>query len=123
MIPPPTEPLSLSSLTTSLSTLRVSSAMSDSGSESSSTTVRTDSTDYLSDESEEELQRLAVARAIAIERQRVEEAEYESARRGLRDIDVTTPVQWGAGAPAPSVRSTQYLSFGEVAQYSSRRQR
>ncbi|CAE6388224.1 unnamed protein product [Rhizoctonia solani] len=128
--PAPVDQLSLSSLSSSLSTLRVSSsAMSDSGSESSNTTVGTDSTDYLSDESEEELNRLAVARAMAIERQRVEEAEYESARRGLRDIDVTTPIQWGingngaAGGTTgtSSVRSMQYLSFGDA--YGTRRQR
>ncbi|CAE6522579.1 unnamed protein product [Rhizoctonia solani] len=124
--PPPPAPAdqhALSTLTNSLSTLRVSSsAMSDSGSESSNTTVGTDSTDYLSDESEEELNRLAVARAMAIERQRMEEVEYESARRGLRDIDLTTPVQWGMNGTggtggtsvAPSVRSTQYLSFGDA---------
>ncbi|QRW16387.1 hypothetical protein RhiXN_04388 [Rhizoctonia solani] len=128
--PAPVDQLSLSSLSSSLSTLRVSSsAMSDSGSESSNTTVGTDSTDYLSDESEEELNRLAVARAMAIERQRVEEAEYESARRGLRDIDLTTPIQWGmngsggAGGTTgtSSVRSMQYLSFGDA--YGGRRQR
>ncbi|CAE6411895.1 unnamed protein product [Rhizoctonia solani] len=128
--PAPADQLSLSSLSSSLSTLRVSSsAMSDSGSESSNTTVGTDSTDYLSDESEEELNRLAVARAMAIERQRVEEAEYESARRGLRDIDLTTPIQWGmngnggtgGAAATSSVRSMQYLSFGDA--YSTRRQR
>ncbi|KAJ1309051.1 hypothetical protein OPQ81_004731 [Rhizoctonia solani] len=97
-------------------------AMSDSGSESSNTTIGTDSTDYLSDESEEELNRLAIARAMAIERQRMEEAEYESARRGLRDIDLTTPIQWGmngnnptgGAGPTSSVRSMQYLSFGEA---------
>ncbi|CUA69110.1 hypothetical protein RSOLAG22IIIB_03788 [Rhizoctonia solani] len=121
--PAPADQLSLSSLSNALPVLRASgSAMSDSGSESSNTTVGTDSTDYLSDESEEELNRLAVARAMAIERQRVEDAEYESARRGLRDIDLTTPIQWGvngnhgtggAGGTS-SVRSMQYLSFGDA---------
>ncbi|CAE7224727.1 unnamed protein product [Rhizoctonia solani] len=127
--PAPADQLSLSSLSNALPALRASgSAMSDSGSESSNTTVGTDSTDYLSDESEEELNRLAVARAIAIERQRTEEAEYESARRGLRDIDLTTPVQWGVGGNGASatggtssVRSMQYLSFGDA--YGGRRQR
>lgn len=127
-LPPPADPLSLTSLSASISAIRLSNpaAMSDSGSESSrdsNTTIGTDSTDYLSDESEEELQRLAVQRAIQVERQRVEEAEYESARRGLRDIELTPPTQWGMGPTQPSVRSTQYLSFGDVAQYSSRRQR
>lgn len=126
--PPPADPLSLTSLSASISAIRLSNpaAMSDSGSESSrdsNTTVGTDSTDYLSDESEEELQRLAVQRAIQVERQRVEEAEYESARRGLRDIELTPPQQWGMGPTQPSVRSSQYLSFGDVAQLTSRRQR
>ncbi|CAE6486681.1 unnamed protein product [Rhizoctonia solani] len=119
--PAPADQLSLSSLSNALPALRASgSAMSDSGSESSNTTVGTDSTDYLSDESEEELNRLAVARAMAIERQRVEDAEYESARRGLRDIDLTTPIQWGVNGNSggtggtSSVRSMQYLSFGEA---------
>ncbi|CAE6481086.1 unnamed protein product [Rhizoctonia solani] len=127
--PAPADQLSLSSLSNALPALRASgSAMSDSGSESSNTTVGTDSTDYLSDESEEELNRLAVARAMAIERQRTDDAEYESARRGLRDIDLTTPIQWGvngngaSGAGGTSsVRSMQYLSFGEA--YGGRRQR
>ncbi|KAG8736550.1 hypothetical protein FRC12_017551, partial [Ceratobasidium sp. 428] len=134
-IPPPpitsSEPLSLASLSASINQIgRLSSAMSDSGSESSrdsNTTVGTDSTDYLSDESEEELQRLAVERAIEVERQRIDEAEYESARRGLQNIELTPPQQWGTtmGGRGPSVRSTQYLSFGDMAQYgtSGRRQR
>ncbi|QRV87731.1 hypothetical protein RhiJN_15749 [Ceratobasidium sp. AG-Ba] len=124
------EPLSLASLSASINQIKISSAMSDSGSESSrdsNTTVGTDSTDYLSDESEEELQRLAVQRAMEIERQRTEDAEYESARRGLRDIELTPPQQWGMNGHTarPSVRSTQYLSFGDMAQYgtSGRRQR
>ncbi|KAG8736667.1 hypothetical protein FRC12_017504 [Ceratobasidium sp. 428] len=126
-IPPPpitsSEPLSLASLSASINQIgRLSSAMSDSGSESSrdsNTTVGTDSTDYLSDESEEELQRLAVERAIEVERQRADEAEYESARRGLQNIELTPPQQWGTtmGGRGPSVRSTQYLSFGDMAQY------
>ncbi|KAG9127612.1 hypothetical protein FRC07_011652 [Ceratobasidium sp. 392] len=131
-VPPPpvvpsaaaAEALSLASLSASINQIgRLSSAMSDSGSESSrdsNTTIGTDSTDYLSDESEEELQRLAVERAIEVERQRTEEAEYESARRGLRDIELTPPQQWGIGGRGPSVRSTQYLSFGDMApQYGS----
>ncbi|KAG8694022.1 hypothetical protein FRC09_010115, partial [Ceratobasidium sp. 395] len=134
-IPPPpitsSEPLSLASLSASINQIgRLSSAMSDSGSESSrdsNTTIGTDSTDYLSDESEEELQRLAVERAIEVERQRIDEAEYESARRGLQNIELTPPQQWGTtmGGRGPSVRSTQYLSFGDMAQYgtSGRRQR
>ncbi|KAG9104716.1 hypothetical protein FRC06_011610 [Ceratobasidium sp. 370] len=120
------EPLSLASLSASINQIgRHSSAMSDSGSESSrdsNTTVGTDSTDYLSDESEEELQRLAVERAMEVERQRTEEAEYESARRGLQNIELTPPQQWGMGGRGPSVRSMQYLSFGDMAQY-GRRQR
>jgi len=58
-------------------------------------------TDYLSDESEAELQRQAELRAAQLRRLRAEEAELNAARRGLANIDLDTPVAWNPTKPQP----------------------
>ncbi len=72
-----------------------SSASSDSG-DGSETTVISDGgfTDYLSDESEAELQRLAEARAAVIAQTQVEEQEFRAARQQLANIDLRPPRSW-----------------------------
>lgn len=58
-------------------------------------------TDYLSDESEAELQRQAEARAAQLRRLRAEEAEFNAARRALANIDLQTPIAWNPTKPQP----------------------
>ncbi|KAG8956664.1 hypothetical protein FRC04_000142 [Tulasnella sp. 424] len=58
-------------------------------------------TDYLSDESEAELQRQAEARAAQLRRMRAEEAEFNAAKRGLANIDLQTPIAWAPTKPQP----------------------
>ncbi|KAG8911757.1 hypothetical protein FRC01_005539 [Tulasnella sp. 417] len=58
-------------------------------------------TDYLSDESEAELQRQAEARAAQLRRLRAEEAEFNAAKRGLANIDLQTPIAWNPTQPQP----------------------
>jgi len=58
-------------------------------------------TDYLSDESEAELQRQAEVRAAQLRRLRAEEAEFAAAKRGLANIDLQTPVAWSAMPAQP----------------------
>lgn len=58
-------------------------------------------TDYLSDESEAELQRQAEVRAAQLRRLRAEEAEFNAAKRGLANIDLQTPIAWNPTQPQP----------------------
>lgn len=72
-----------------------SSASSDSG-DGSETTVISDGgfTDYLSDESEAELQRQAEIRAAIIAQTQVEEQEFRAARQQLANVDLRPPKSW-----------------------------
>lgn len=67
---------------------------SDSG--GSETTVTSDGgfTDYLSDESEAELQRQAELKAAMIAQTHVEEQEFKAARQQLASIDLRPPKSW-----------------------------
>jgi hypothetical protein len=62
-------------------------------------------TDYLSEESEEELQRQAEARAILVAQSRAEEQEFRAARQQLANVDLRPPNTWnprtGAVNPSP----------------------
>ena len=89
-----------------LKALNISSASSDSSSDSSSrsssndtSTVTSDGgfTDYLSDESEAELQRQAELRAALLEQSRQEEQEFRAARRQLASVDLRPPQAWTTG--------------------------
>lgn len=78
---------------------------SDGGSRSGSadtSTITSDGafTDYLSDESDAELQRQAEMRAVILEQQRVEDAEFRAARQQLATVDLHPPRAWSAGIPA-----------------------
>lgn len=62
-------------------------------------------TDYLSDESEAELQRQAEVRAALLEQNRMEEQEFRAARQQLALVDLQPPKSWNpANATAPPVR-------------------
>ncbi|KAI9000899.1 hypothetical protein BD414DRAFT_473053 [Trametes punicea] len=73
-----------------------SASSSSSGSSSSETTVISDGgfTDYLSDESEAELQRQAEARAAILAQNQLEELEFKAARQQLAHVDLRPPKSW-----------------------------
>lgn len=75
----------------------LSSAASSSGSDSlSDSTVTSDGgfTDYLSDESEAELQRQAEAKAALVAQNQAEELEFKAARQQLAHVDLRPPKSW-----------------------------
>jgi len=97
-----------------LSIASPSSAGSSSGSSASSDiTVDGGFTDYLSDESEAELQRQAEVRAALIAQSKTEEQEFRAARQQLATVDLRPPKSWNpnmarsqsASRPAPSYAS------------------
>jgi hypothetical protein len=75
-----------------------SSASSNSGGSDSmsDSTVTSDGgfTDYLSDESEAELQRQAEARAALLAQNQAEELEFKAARQQLAHVDLRPPKSW-----------------------------
>ncbi|KJA29951.1 hypothetical protein HYPSUDRAFT_31988 [Hypholoma sublateritium FD-334 SS-4] len=84
-----------------------SSASSSSGSSDgmgslSDSTVTSDGgfTDYLSDESEAELQRQAEARAVVLAQNQAEELEFKIARQQLASVGLKPPKLWNPGARA-----------------------
>lgn len=74
----------------------ISSASSSSGGSSTDGTVTSDGgfTDYLSDESEAELQRQAEARAALLAQNQAEEHEFRAARQALAHVDLRPPKSW-----------------------------
>ncbi|KAJ7179153.1 hypothetical protein C8R46DRAFT_626936 [Mycena filopes] len=96
-----------------------SSASSSSGSDSlgslTESTITSDGgfTDYLSDESEAELQRQAEAKAALVAQNEAEELEFRAARQALANIGLRPPKSWSAATDAersaariaPSTRS------------------
>ncbi|RPD67047.1 hypothetical protein L226DRAFT_452839 [Lentinus tigrinus ALCF2SS1-7] len=73
-----------------------SGASSGSSGSSSETTVISDGgfTDYLSDESEAELQRQAEAKAAILAQNQMEEQEFKLARQQLAHVDLRPPKSW-----------------------------
>ncbi len=73
-----------------------SGASSTSSGSSSETTVISDGgfTDYLSDESEAELQRQAEAKAAILAQNQMEELEFKAARQQLAHVDLRPPKSW-----------------------------
>lgn len=59
-------------------------------------------TDYLSDESEAELQRQAEARAAVLAQNAAEELEFKAARQQLAHVDLRPPKSWNATKEANS---------------------
>ncbi|KAI0265190.1 hypothetical protein BC834DRAFT_880480 [Gloeopeniophorella convolvens] len=74
---------------------------SDSSSQSGSSdgTITSDGafTDYLSDESEDELQKQAEQKAALIAQTHAEEQEFKAARQQLAGVDLRPPKSWGTG--------------------------
>ncbi|KAH8106108.1 hypothetical protein BXZ70DRAFT_416629 [Cristinia sonorae] len=95
----PTATPSRKSLEGAMAGMNISSASSDSSGSASETTVISDGgfTDYLSDESEAELQRQAEIKAAQIAQNQMEEQEFKAARQQLAHIDLRPPKSWTAG--------------------------
>lgn len=93
--------LSVSSGGASQSPISAHSDSSDSSSQSggSDGTITSDGgfTDYLSDESEAELQKQAEAKAALLAQTHAEEREFKAARQQLANVDLRPPKSWGAG--------------------------
>lgn len=86
----------------SFATMSVSGSSNSSGS-NSDTTVISDGgfTDYLSDESEAELQRQAEAKAALLAQNQLEEQEFKAARQQLASIDLRPPKSWTGNVNVP----------------------
>ena len=84
------------SLDGAMASMNISSASSDSSGSASETTVISDGgfTDYLSDESEAELQRQAEVKAALIAQNHMEEQEFKAARQQLAHVDLRPPKSW-----------------------------
>ena len=93
--------LSISAAGASKSPISAQSDSSDSSSQSGSSdgTITSDGafTDYLSDESDAELQKQAEARAALLAQTHAEEQEFRAARQQLAHVDLRPPKSWGAG--------------------------
>lgn len=93
--------LSISGGGASKSPVSAHSDSSDSSSQSGSSdgTITSDGafTDYLSDESEAELQKQAEAKAALFAHTHAEEQEFKAARQQLAGVDLRPPKSWGAG--------------------------
>jgi len=91
----------------------LSSGASSSGSDPmSDSTVTSDGgfTDYLSDESEAELQRQAEAKAALVAQNQAEELEFKAARQQLAHVDLRPPKSWNptniTNSTAPRLTTT-----------------
>ncbi len=70
------------------------SSSASSGSSGDSSETAGGFTDYLSDESEAELQRQAEAKAAIVAQNQMEELEFKAARQQLADVDLRPPKSW-----------------------------
>ncbi|KZT20811.1 hypothetical protein NEOLEDRAFT_1140355 [Neolentinus lepideus HHB14362 ss-1] len=77
-----------------------------SGSLSESTVTSEGFTDYLSDESEAEIQRQAEIKAAQIAQNHMEELEFKAARLQLANVDLRPPKSWNPGS-TPSHNSSR----------------
>ncbi|OCH90705.1 hypothetical protein OBBRIDRAFT_793023 [Obba rivulosa] len=96
--------------------MSLSSASSSSSGSNSESTVISDGgfTDYLSDESEAELQRQAEAKAALLAQNQVEELEFKAARQQLANVDLRPPKSWSS-VDASTSRSE--VSTGKPSSY------
>ncbi|KAJ7047485.1 hypothetical protein C8F04DRAFT_1059008 [Mycena alexandri] len=111
----PAEPPPRPQKKTDPETSSASSSSSDSIGSLTESTITSDGgfTDYLSDESEAELQRQAEAKAALVAQNEAEELEFRAARQALANIGLRPPKSWSAATDAersaariaPSTRS------------------
>lgn len=86
-----------------------SDSMSESGHSSSEGTVTSDGgfTDYLSDESEAEIQRQAEVKAALVAQNKMEEQEFKLARQQLAGVDLRPPKTWNVSAASAATPRSQ----------------
>ncbi|KAH7920809.1 hypothetical protein BV22DRAFT_1107512 [Leucogyrophana mollusca] len=120
---------STSKLDAAMAALDLSTGSESSGSDSGSSrgsmsdaTVISDGgfTDYLSDESEAELQRQAEAKAALVAQNQAEELEFKAARQQLAAIGLRPPKSWddtNESVPRPQAPSVQATSYAHHAPY------
>jgi hypothetical protein len=76
-------------------------------------------TDYLSDESEAELQRQAEVKAAIVAQNQAEEQEFKAARQQLADVDLRPPRSWNPAAGSSRLQgrlTNAYYAQGPMAQ-------
>ena len=76
-------------------------------------------TDYLSDESEAELQRQAEVKAAIVAQNQAEEQEFKAARQQLADVDLRPPKSWNhptSNTRLPGRPMNAYYAQGAMAQ-------
>lgn len=97
-----------------MAAVKLSSASSDSSGSNSESTVISDGgfTDYLSDESEAELQRQAELKAAQQAQNQMEELEFKAARQQLAGVDLHPPKSW-TGSMQSTPRSQASASHGQ----------
>ncbi|KAH9843906.1 uncharacterized protein C8Q71DRAFT_730488 [Rhodofomes roseus] len=120
--PPPLK-RATSTLEKSLKEMSISGASSNSsGSTSSETTIISDGgfTDYLSDESEAELQRQAEVRAAKFAQNQAEELEFRVARQQLATVDLRPPKSWNGNnnaTPRSQTSSARPPTYRQTSDY------
>ncbi|TFY59792.1 hypothetical protein EVJ58_g5559 [Rhodofomes roseus] len=120
--PPPLK-RATSTLEKSLKEMSISGASSNSsGSTSSETTIISDGgfTDYLSDESEAELQRQAEVRAALFAQNQAEELEFRVARQQLATVDLRPPKSWNGtnnATPRSQTSSARPPTYRQTSDY------
>lgn len=76
-------------------------------------------TDYLSDESEAELQRQAEIKAAIVAQNQAEEQEFKAARQQLADVDLRPPKTWSnttSSSRIPGRPMNAFYPSGAIAQ-------
>lgn len=96
------------------------SSSASSGSSGDSSETAGGFTDYLSDESEAELQRQAEAKAAIVAQNQMEELEFRAARQQLADVDLRPPKSWRGevqSTPRSQVAASNRNSTAAAATY------
>lgn len=96
------------------------SSSASSGSSGDSSETAGGFTDYLSDESEAELQRQAEAKAAIVAQNQMEELEFRAARQQLADVDLRPPKSWRGevqSTPRSQVAASNRNSTAPAATY------
>jgi hypothetical protein len=93
---------------------RSSSSGSSDGMLSDSTITSEGFTDYLSDESEVELQRQAEARAAVVAQSQMEELEFKMARQELARIGLEPPKSWTQTNPQTKNSNQSTMSSTKI---------
>ncbi|KAI0939728.1 hypothetical protein AcV5_001046 [Taiwanofungus camphoratus] len=113
-----------STLEKAVAAMSISSSSSGSSGSNSETTVISDGgfTDYLSDESEAELQRQAEAKAALVAQNHMEEQEFKAARQQLASVDLRPPKSWTGNinsTPRSQTSTAHSSAYPQASSYAS----